>query len=122
MFGEDVLLDIDTTLDQLIENAQMLQNVSLETLSEEEMDAFQKTQESLVQHLVHLDEHLENKRKQIRQVSQRSACMEIQRKRAQFEKLHSECTPSVEQAKLKKQPAFLSKRRAKRFLSPQTGL
>jgi hypothetical protein len=56
--GEEILADVDSTLDQLIANADVLQRTSVRALSETELDALQKTQESLLARLLHLDGHL----------------------------------------------------------------
>jgi DNA gyrase/topoisomerase IV subunit A len=52
---EAMLADIDETLDQLIKNAEAIQDISLNTLYANEVEALQKTQESLLAHLVHMD-------------------------------------------------------------------
>ena len=54
MFGEEILLEIDGTLDQLIRNAEVIQKVDMLDLTETEIEAFKKTQESLLQHLMHM--------------------------------------------------------------------
>ena len=56
MVGEEIILEIDATLDRLICNAEAVQNVNFNELSETEIKAFQKTQESLLQHLMHMDQ------------------------------------------------------------------
>lgn len=55
---EELLKDIDTTLDQLIQNAETIQAISTDSLFEEEICALQKTQQSLLAHLVHVDKHI----------------------------------------------------------------
>ncbi|MCI0382664.1 MAG: hypothetical protein L0207_06420 [Chlamydiae bacterium] len=50
---EKVLADIDWTLDQLIQNAKIIQSVSLKELDLFEIEALQKTQESLLARLLH---------------------------------------------------------------------
>ena len=114
MFGEDILIEIDSTLDQLIRNAEMIQNVDLKTLSETEVEAFQKTQESLVHHLIHMDQFLEAKRKSLRIPDKRSASVKIQDKLVRFEKLKTDYHKTI--SAFHRMP-ILSKRRSKRFLS-----
>lgn len=114
MIGEDVLIEIDTTLDRLIENAAAIENVELDHLSEVEIEAFQKTQESLLQHLLHMDRFLESKRKTLKLQDKRSASYKIQEKRVQFEKMRSTYSQSLCE-KSRKAP-ILSKRKNKRFL------
>ena len=58
MFGEDIVQEIDKTLDQLIQNAEVISKADFTELSDTELEAFQKTQESLLQHLLHMDQFL----------------------------------------------------------------
>lgn len=117
MVGEDILMEIDGTLDQLIRNAEVIEDVNLKELSETEIDAFQKTQESLLQHLIHMDEFLVAKRNSLKMQDKRSASFKIQEKLLHFERLKDSYNKSLSKAK-KKLP-ILSKRRSKRFLSFQ---
>ena len=52
---DEILADIDTTLDQLIQNAGVIDRVSVESLCENEIEALQKTQESLLARLMHIE-------------------------------------------------------------------
>lgn len=113
MVGEEILLEIDGTLDQLIRNAEVIQNVNLKELSETEIDAFQKTQESLLQHLLHMDEFLVAKRNSLKLQDKRSASFKIQGKLLQFEKMKNSYHKSLSQ--LQSKLPILSKRRSKRF-------
>ena len=115
MFGEDILIEIDTTLDRLIRNAEAIQNVSIKELSETELDGFQKTQESLLQHLIHMDQFLETKRKSLRLQDKRSASYKIQEKLLKFEKLKSSYHKNVAETMARKSE-MMSKRRTKKFL------
>ena len=58
--GEEILADIDATLDQLIENANVINQISLNTLFQDEVDALQKTQESLLSRLINMQSLLNN--------------------------------------------------------------
>lgn len=116
MFGEDVLTEIDVTLDQLIQNAEAIQNVELNELSEMEIDAFKKTQESLVQHLIHMDQFLEKKRTSLKVPDKRSAGFKIQEKLLKFEEMKSSYHKKM--AGRKPGRSILSKRRKKRFFCP----
>jgi hypothetical protein len=60
--GEEILADIDTTLDQLIQNAEVIR---YDYLCENEIEALQKTQESLLARLIHMDLLLDNEQKKI---------------------------------------------------------
>jgi hypothetical protein len=115
MIGEEILMEIDTTLDRLIRNAETIQDVQLNDLSEMEIDAFQKTQESLLQHLMHMDQFLETKRKSLRLTDKRSASYKIQEKLLKFEKLKSTYHNTLEETMARKRE-ILSKRRGKRLL------
>lgn len=53
---KDLLQDIDFTIDQLVENAKVLKEISSSTCYKEETQALEKTQESLIAHLIHMDE------------------------------------------------------------------
>ena len=117
MFGEEILTEIDTTLDQLIQNAEIIQDTNLEELSEIEIEGFQKMQESLIQHLIHMDQHLDATRRDLKILNKRSSTYKIQEKMLQFEKLKSEYHKNISQTMVKTRAHFLSKRRTKRFLT-----
>ena len=90
MFAEEVLIEIDTTLDQLIRNAELIQDVELQELSEMEVTGFQKTQESLLQHLLHLDQFFETRKSDQSASHKKSGRYQIQEKLLKFEKLKRE--------------------------------
>lgn len=117
MIGEEILIEIDGTLDQLIRNAEVIENVDLKELSETEIDAFQKTQESLLQHLIHMDEFLVIKRNSLKQQDKRSASFKIQEKLLRFEKLKHSYHQNI--SKVQSKLPILSKRKSKRFFSFQ---
>jgi len=56
-----VLFEIDATIDQLLENAKALKKISSKELYQEEVSALERTQESLIAHLIHMDEMLRKK-------------------------------------------------------------
>ena len=114
MFAEDLLAEIDATLEHLICNAETLQGVDFEDLTEEEIDAFQKTQESLIHRLMNMDQAFETRRVQLRVQDKKSAGYKIQEKRIRFEKLKNEVNNTI-QITAKKLP-LLVKRRGKRVL------
>lgn len=113
MIGEDILMEIEGTLDQLICNAEVLTKTDLKDLSETEIDAFQKTQESLLQHLLHMDNLLVVKRDSLRCVDRRSANYKIQEKLARFEKMKASYPKNL---RVEHTCPLLSKRKTKRFL------
>ena len=114
MFSEDILVEIDTTLEHLIRNAETLQGVDFEELTDEEIGAFQKTQESLIHHLISMDQVIETRKNQLRIQDKKSAGYKIQEKRLRFEKLRAEVNNTIE-ATSKKLP-LLTKRRSKRWI------
>ena len=69
MESRKILQEIDVTLDQLIKNAAALTEVSNDPLYESEVQALNKTQESLLAHLLHLDQFLKDKQKNKSSVS-----------------------------------------------------
>jgi hypothetical protein len=116
MAAEEILMEIDTTLDRLIQNAEAIAGAEIGELSLMELEAFQKTQESLIHHLLHTDQRLETQRKGLAGIDKRSATYRIAEKRAKFEKLKSSCHKTVTETIEQKLP-ILSKRRSKRFLA-----
>lgn len=116
MAAEEIMMEIDATLDRLILNAEAIAGADLEELSTMELEAFQKTQESLIQHLLRSDQRLEAQRKGLANLDKRSASYKIAEKRAKFEKLKSSYHKTISDTIEKKLP-ILSKRRSKRFLA-----
>jgi len=114
MASAEILMEIDATLDRLIQNAEAITGTLIDELSITEIEAFQKTQESLIQHLLHTDERLKLEKKVT--PDKRSASYKIAEKRAKFEKLKSSYHKTISETVEKKLP-ILSKRRNKRFLT-----
>ncbi len=109
MVGQEILLEIDNTLDQLIRNAEAMEAASMRELSEVELAAFEKTQESLIHHLLVMDEKLA--KKPIAHIQKH-----IEKKRATFTALQTRYQkPLFHQ--LHRKSEMLSKRRSKRFLA-----
>lgn len=119
MIGEDILLEIDQTLDQLIRNAETIQKVNVNELTETEVDGFQKTQESLLQHLLHMDEFLVAKRNSLKLQNKKSANFKIQEKLLKFEKMKNSYHKNF--VSLEKRMPIFSKRRGKRLIINQAG-
>ena len=123
MVGQEILFEIDATLDQLIQNAEALQRANIQDLSEMEIEAFQKTQESLVHHLLHMDERLSEKNRGLKVLESRSVqahskgrvCRQIQEKLGRFEKLDSDCSRTIAKSPRSCVPILL-KRRSKRLI------
>jgi len=81
--GEEILADLDKTLDQLIENANVINQISLNALFQDEMDALQKTQESLLSRLINMQTLLDNNPKKEHSIAP------IQKKISCFGKLNA---------------------------------
>jgi uncharacterized protein involved in exopolysaccharide biosynthesis len=111
MQNREIVQNIDTTLDQLIRNAEVISEVELKDLSDTELDAFQKTQESLLQHLLQMDQILAEKQKP---QDKRSATLQIREKRQRFDHLKSQYSQTLQETLLERR-LILSKRRGKRF-------
>lgn len=79
--SEDLLADIDSTLDQLICNVQAVDQAPFASLTKEELEALQKTQESLLARLMHAPTPAIDKRS--------SASRAIEQKVAEFGRLNS---------------------------------
>lgn len=90
MIGEEIYFEIESTLDQLIENAEAMNSSAKNELTRTEIDAFQKTQESLLAHLIHMDGMLEKKQTSTKIPSKKSVTCKIKRKLHKFEKLNNE--------------------------------
>ncbi|MBF8263198.1 MAG: hypothetical protein HW387_863 [Parachlamydiales bacterium] len=114
MIAKEILSEIDATLEQLIRNAQTLEGTPISDLTETELDAFQKTQESLLHHLIHMDQAYETNRKPIPLQNERSVIFKIQEKHQRFEKLKKTVSNTILNAE-KKRPIF-TKRTAKRLI------
>ena len=114
MIAEEILTEIDATLEHLIRNAESLNGVNLEDLTETEIDAFQKTQESLLHHLIHMDQTFETKRNSLSIKNERSVSCRIQKKHQHFEKLTASLNNTIQRAE-KKLPLF-AKRNKKHLI------
>ena len=77
MVAQEILMEIDATLDRLIQNAEAIADVDINELTVTELEAFQKTQESLVQHLLHTDQRLVAHRNGLSMHDTRSATFKI---------------------------------------------
>jgi len=84
--GEEILADINTTLDQLVQNAQALKTASMSNYFTHEVEALQKTQESLLARLMH--------RQSILKIEQKKKVLESIRKESIHRKIaeYSKCT------------------------------
>ncbi len=75
MNNSEIIREIDKTLDQLIKNAEAISSTNMHELSSLEVEAFQKTQESLLQKFLRIsgsaksDQTLEKKKLHFQQLS-----------------------------------------------------
>lgn len=95
--GEEILSDIDTTLDQLIQNAATINRISFDTLFANEMEALQKTQESLLARLIHMNDLLDQDEKRSCFRKKPVVYSSIENKITQFGKLNNELMDQVKQ-------------------------
>lgn len=58
VMSQKIVHEIDETLNQLIQNAEVLSQAEIEALTPQELEAFQKTQESLLHQFLRLDAQL----------------------------------------------------------------
>jgi hypothetical protein len=108
---QDILLDIDQTLDQLIQNAEAVSGVDdLNTL---EIEAFQKTQESLIQRLLHMDQFLVEKKDSLKLPHPKSSSFKLQEKLLKFESMKKAYSKSFTNHNTR---SILLKRKSKKLL------
>jgi hypothetical protein len=117
MNTEHIITEIDATLDQLIRNAEAVSAANFPDLTEGEIDAFEKTQESLLHHFLYMDQLLKTKSVRSPNQDKRSVAYRIQEKALRFKKLKSAVNDTIRKS-AKKFPIF-SKRRSKKFLSTE---
>ncbi len=114
MHEGEILSEIDATLGQLIQNAYTLKTANMNELTEIEINAFQKTQESLLHHLIHMDQLFEKKRKRSPTLNTKTVSYKIQEKSLVFEQLQTEVEQSL--SRVTKKNFIVNKRRKKRLL------
>ena len=118
MVGEDILIEIDGTINSLIKNAEIIQNSFINDLSQVELDAFQNTQESLLQHLLTMDQYLVEKKDSLKKPLKNLGNLSLRTKLLRFEKMRKSYIQRLNEARKKK--PILSKRKRKRFLHKVT--
>jgi|GEM_PF-2388557 len=92
--SEDIIQDLDQTLDRLMENANALDEIGENPIFSTERDALSKTQESLLAHLFNMETLLEN-----------DTPKRVKKKRAVETKLHQ----FKKRSTLRKQKAYATK-------------
>jgi hypothetical protein len=110
MKGQEILGTIDSTLDQLIQNAEAMSSAEKDAFDSFELDAFKKTQESLLAKLLHIDQTLQENTQLLNASSKQKPSYNIQEKLQYFQKLSSRFSSS-------KAKPFIRKIRKKKSLS-----
>ncbi|HEY2809893.1 MAG TPA: hypothetical protein VGJ00_00650 [Rhabdochlamydiaceae bacterium] len=87
--GEAILADIDSTLDQLIRNADAMNRITDRHLFTCEVKAMHKTQESLLARLMHMHEIYENEKKNLGEREQKMRLTSIEHKLAEYGRLNA---------------------------------
>ena len=114
--SEEIVANINAALDQLIENAKVVNPKTCHLLLESEIEALQKTQESLLAHILHMENHLELEKKSTIRLLQKSG---IQKKLTKFGELNSRLVNSLstniqKNVKKNKSPKKTAARRTQR--------
>lgn len=118
--GEEILDDLDTTLDELIINAHTLRQIQRIDRFETETKALERTQESLLARVLHRQQLLEEKRR--RELSERAAEKKliIDEKIRHFTELNTTLANPIAKNLLPKKPKrrsiCLSRHRKRAFL------
>jgi len=90
---EEILAELDSTLNQLLLNIETVSDVSLSEISETEMQAMHKTQESLMARFMHTSELIkENERKKLQETN---VLIKLQEKLKKFSELNTSFIKSV---------------------------
>ncbi len=110
----DILVDIDETLDHLIENATAIKQISHKPLFINEVEALEKTQESLLARLTHMQELLNQERQRKAIEKQSNFFSVIEQKLVRFGKRNAQMLRSIE-ARLQNHSSFRIKRKKKQL-------
>ncbi len=86
--GEEILQELDDTLDRLIQNAEAMKQASDKKVSSYEKTLFKKTQESLLAHLIQTDQKWEERRSELKHFSSEAQKFPIQKKWIHIQKMH----------------------------------
>lgn len=93
--GEEIVAHIDATLDQLIQNASVIKQLSNNKQYEEELMHLQKTQESLLSHLMHMDELLGHQQKKKQQIITNDNSKAVKTKLVKLSRLNAQVVKRV---------------------------
>ncbi len=114
MISETVLNEIDSTLEQLIKNAEILSQAEFSALSELELEAFQKTQESLLHHWMRMDRILQTSSQQGLAHQKNLTTHRIAEKAKRFKLLEPQVATAT--GEIRKKHSLFTKRRHKKLL------
>ena len=92
---EEILAELDSTLNQLLLNIEAVSNVSLSDLSETEMQAMHKTQESLLARFMHMNDLIKESERKKLQEKKTSELTQLQEKLKKFSDLNTSFIQSV---------------------------
>lgn len=117
--SEEILADIDDTLDHLIENAAVIKRISFNTLYANEIEGLQKAQESLLARLVHMNDLLKSRKKTEDEGKQ--SFESIEQKIVRFGKLNAQivhnATLKIRRVKKNRQPRIRPHRKRVKALN-----
>jgi len=89
VFAQEILSEMNTTIEKLIVNAQTMNKFSNTEIVKEEIDSLQNTQEKLIAYLIQMDSEFKNKCNEIKRPNLNSASVKIRNKLRKFERLNS---------------------------------
>ena len=89
MFAQEILSEMNITIEKLIVNAQTMNKFSNIEIIREEIDSLQNTQEKLIAYLIQMDSEFKNKCDEIKKPNLNSASVKIRNKLRKFERLNS---------------------------------
>jgi hypothetical protein len=107
--GEVILSDIDSTLDQLIRNADAMNRIKDRRLFTNEVKAMHKTQESLIARLMHMHELYENEKKTPEE--QKPCLTRIENKLSKFGRLNAQMIAHLESGVKQRKVSVRARRR-----------
>lgn len=92
---EEILAELDSTLDQLLVNVETVNNVSPTDLSEIELQAIHKTQESLLARFMHTSDLLKETESKKLELNKKSELFQLKEKLRKFGELNTSFIESV---------------------------
>ncbi len=121
---EQLLAEIDATLDQLIRHTEVLRTVSAKSLMEHEVLAVQKTQQSLLAHLIRTEDRLSQapaKAERSKRIETTTALPTIQEKIHTYFRLNSEIASSLQNKEKAPSPQEEADKKKRLVQKPRIG-